>query len=190
MILLSFNYELFNPSSRAEMLKFINDNSSWGTLISLVLLSYLVGFILSSISKVLVNIKKWLDKIIFKLKKTFYKNLKKKTEVEERVKLYRSEKIVLLRELLKENFVYYEKWNVLKTMTLNIAFIIIISIFILIYKTGWLFWKYEAMALFLAYFIVDKAQEYGTWAKIELDNAVHIFKLNENPKELLEKQKP
>lgn len=138
--------------------------------VTFVVLSYATGYTSSILGDLLLII---VEKI--------FKQPKPKHTSE----LNNSTKYALLRELSPQNFRYVEQWNVLKKMTSNLSFVILfLNIYLLIcmecYK-----WYYFFFGLVIFVILISKTWKYHNWAIIDLDNAIHIFDLQNKKNDLL-----
>ena len=97
-----------------------------------------------------------------------------------------STKLVLLREFSPINFNYIEKWYSMKSMCSNLAIVLIFSSTFLLIKTTLINNTLIIVAIATSIVILYiKAFQFDKWSIIELDNAIHILKLENNSEELL-----
>lgn len=143
----------------SEVLVFVSEKGNLYSAILFVFISYVIGFITNLLAKYLSKFKeKWFPPI-----------------QGNKVNLYTSQKYILVRQFSKENFVYIEKWNVLRSMTANIALnvLIIFSISPFIFPcTSYIFILFGVLLCTLLLF---QSTKYESWVNIELDNAVYML---------------
>lgn len=138
-----------------------------------ILMSYVIGYITSSMSSVLW----WIND------KLYYKQVKYKST------LRTSEKYSLVREFSKENFKYIELWNVLAKMASNLSLTILLIFILFFIKIDCFKWWYLILGILISISVFLQARNYKIWAQIDLDNTVSILKLEENVIELIKKEK-
>nr|WP_319397609.1 hypothetical protein [uncultured Carboxylicivirga sp.] len=136
----------------------------------LIISSYIIGFLTSI-----------LGSYFLKLISIFVPKIVPKNS-----SLNTSTKLVLLREFSPINFNYIEKWYSMKSMCSNLAIVLIFSSTFLLIKTTLINNTLIIVAIATSIVILYiKAFQFDKWSIIELDNAIHILKLENNSEELL-----
>jgi hypothetical protein len=166
---LSCNVDLFQKSD-FSILHYVTEKFSLQVSVIYLILSYIIGYISSIIS----NYYQKIFEFILPDKKPKHSSLANST------------KLVLLREFTPTNAKYIEKWNSLKSMSSNLAFVILIgNIIIKIYYTEYCF-IFVLIGFGISVLLNITSHRYREWAIIESDNAIHYFGLDTDPAKLFE----
>lgn len=160
-------YQL-NNFSYASLVKLL-EPTNFGTVSMFIILSYILGFIVNIFSQCYLR----LYERIIPNAKPIHSNLTN------------SKKYVLVRELSKENFKHIEHWNVLKNFSTNLATVLLLIIVVLFLETTSFRLLHFIAGLACSILLVKQAAKYNRWCIIDLDNAVHLYKLEDQPDKLL-----
>lgn len=179
LVVLYFFFHQSPPPSTAllgSLLTFVQGATIYAAVL-FVAIAYFTGYITAQLSA-------WYLKL-FKLLPYFEPKKGNKNS------LGHSAKYVLVRELARENMRYIETWNVMKSLAANFSLIVLLI--------GVLYWtRYHPFltlgqlitgafaALLISAVLAKEACKYEEWRSIDLDNCLDQFKLDQEPKALLQ----
>lgn len=154
------NFDLTHPELMISKSFFAESVSVFQSL-TFVAISYVVGFILSSIGNVNLKMYEWLTR----------QRIGKDEE--------KSEKYVLVRHFSKANLNYIEMWNMLKNLSSTVASaILLLSIYYFI-KFDSFNWLYGASGLLTFFFLLNRAAIYHRWVIGDLNaTSKHLEELS------------